>query len=290
MIASHPAQAKGCVIALHCSLSSGRQWTKLAAELDSTHQLVSPDISGYGSNPPPMGLPTTLAGEVERLAEALDRIEGPFHLVGHSYGGAIAFKIATNPVYADRVRSLTLIEPVLPTLLKENRADRRLHDLFAQMAGNVSRDLWRGMTMEAVDRFMSYWTGSEPAQELSVEARLRLIERIGKVAYDFAAILSEENVTAAASRIGTPTLLLSGGLSPYLTQRVVGRLASVIPDADTHHIRAAGHMLPITHAKVANPLIVRHIQRVDDLATVPLASEPAACAWPARPKLVRTPK
>ena len=30
------------------------------------------------------------------------------------------------------MRSLTLIEPVLPTLLAENAADRRLHQRFAQ--------------------------------------------------------------------------------------------------------------------------------------------------------------
>ena len=30
--------------------------------------------------------------------------------------GALAFKIATDPRYASRVRSLTLIEPVLPTI------------------------------------------------------------------------------------------------------------------------------------------------------------------------------
>ena len=52
--------------------------------------------------------------------------------------------MATASPLAGRVRSLTLIEPVLPTLLKENAADRRLHDLFAQLARNVSAELWTG--------------------------------------------------------------------------------------------------------------------------------------------------
>src|SRR5215813_6297409 len=177
MIISYSAQPKGCVIALHCSLGSGRQWTKLAAELDPTHRIVAPDISGYGSNPPSMDLPSTLAAEVGHLGAAMDDIDGPFHLVGHSYGGAVAFRIATNSRFAERVRSLTLIEPVLPTLLRENPADRRLHDLFAQLARKVSTDLWNGMDMEAVDRFISYWNGSGPAEEIPGEARLRMIER-----------------------------------------------------------------------------------------------------------------
>ena len=290
MNASNPQYQKGGVIALHCSLGSGRQWTKLTAELGPSYRVVAPDISGYGSGPGPTDLPKTLAEEVAHLGTAIDRIEGPIHLVGHSYGGAIAFKIATASRFADRVRSLTLIEPVLPTLLKENPADRRLHDLFAQLAHKVSADLWNGMYMEAVDRFLSYWNGSGPAEQLSDEARLRTIERVEKIAYDFTAALSEENVTPAAAAIGVPTLLMSGGLSPYLTQRIVGRLTSIVAGADAHHFPAAGHMLPLTHARFVNPLISAHIQRADDLAIVSVASGLETSNWPAAPEFAPAPK
>jgi thioesterase domain-containing protein len=66
----------------------------------------------------------TLTEELDYLGTTIEGAEGPLHLVGHSYGGTIAFKIARSPRFADRVRSLTLIEPVLPTLLKESPADR----------------------------------------------------------------------------------------------------------------------------------------------------------------------
>ena len=83
------------MIALHCSLGSGRQWSKLAAALGPEVRLIAPDLAGYGSNPLSLDLPTTLAQEVESLRAALEQARGPIHLVGHSYGGAIAFKIAT---------------------------------------------------------------------------------------------------------------------------------------------------------------------------------------------------
>jgi pimeloyl-ACP methyl ester carboxylesterase len=263
---------KRCVVALHCSLGSGRQWTKLADELGHNYRLIAPDISGYGDNPPAALLPLSLAEEVALLSERLDQIDGPFHLVGHSYGGAIAFKIATASRFAGQVRSLTLIEPVLPTLLAESGADRRLHELFAQFARGISLDLWNGLSMEAIDKFLAFWNGSAPPEKLSPEARLRMIERAGKLAYDFAAALAEENVTAAAAAIRVPTLLFSGGLSPYLTQRIAGRLASVIVGVDTRHLPAAGHMMPFSHAKLINPEIIGHIAHADDLAGISLAS------------------
>lgn len=264
---------KSRVIALHCSLGSGRQWAKLAQELGTRFQVLAPDISGYGNDVGSTDLPMTLADEVAYLGKSLTQAEGPIHLVGHSYGGAIAFKIATASSLANRVRSLTLIEPVLPTLLKESAADQRLYDLFAHLGRNVSADIWNGMHMEAIDRFITYWNGSGPPEPLSVEARLRMIERVEKLAYDFTAALAEQNVTSAAATIDIPTLLFSGGLSPYFTQRVVYRLSSMIASAQAHHLPAAGHMLPLTHAKIVNPLIAAHIRRADDLANVSLALE-----------------
>jgi pimeloyl-ACP methyl ester carboxylesterase len=271
----HIGAARGatrCVIALHCSLASGRQWARLAQELGSNTRLIAPDISGYGNSRDSIMLPTTLAGEIAMLGEQLREAEGPFHLIGHSYGGAIAFKLATQSSFAKHVRSLTLIEPVLPTLLGGDGADRRLYRRFDELARGIQADLWKGLSMEAIDKFMLFWNGSAPPEKLSPEARLRLIEHADKLAFDLAAAFAEQNVAAAASGIGVPTLLFSGGLSPYLTQRIAERLASLIPDVDARHLLAAGHMMPFTHAKLINPEIAGHMARADDLAGVSLAS------------------
>jgi pimeloyl-ACP methyl ester carboxylesterase len=268
-------RSKRRVVALHCSLGSGRQWGRLAEELGADYQVIAPDISGYGDNRGPLSLPMTLAEEVALLGDHIGG-EWDFHLVGHSYGGAIAFKIATQSPFASRVRSLTMIEPVLPTLLQESGADRRLHDLFAEFARGLYLDLWNGQLMEVIDKFTTFWNGSAPAEKLSAEARLRMIEHAEKLAFDFTAVLAEQNVTAAACAIRVPTLLFSGGLSPYLTQRIVGRLATAIPGAEARHLPAAGHMMPGTHARQINPQIARHIAFADDLAEVSLAFDAEA--------------
>jgi pimeloyl-ACP methyl ester carboxylesterase len=268
--ASFAKPARTSVVALHCSLGSGRQWSKLADELGRSHQFIAPDISGYGTNTCALDLPLTLAEEVRCVSGHLNDVTGPIHLVGHSYGGAIAFKIATDSAFAHRVRSLTLIEPVLPTLLLETDSDRRLHARFAQLARDVSEDLWNGSVLEAIDQFIEFWNGSGPQDPLPATARLRMIERADKLAFDFTAALSEENVTVAAASLRVPTLLFSGGTSPYFTQRIVRRLAAIVEGAESRHLPDAGHMLALSHAAAINPEIAKHIARADELAGLSL--------------------
>lgn len=278
--ASFAKRAETTVVALHCSLGSGRQWNKLADEIGNNRRFMAPDIAGYGANTCALELPLTLAEEIKCLSGALHDATGPIHLVGHSYGGAIAFKIATDSAFADRVRSLTLIEPVLPTLLRETESDRRLHARFAQMGRDVTEDLWNGSVLEAIDKFIEFWNGSGPQDPLPATARLRMIEHADKLAFDFAAALAEENLSIAAASLRVPTLLFSGGTSPYLTQRIVRRLAAIIEGVESRHLPDAGHMLALSHASTINPEIVRHIARADELAGLPLGLGPIGSQAP----------
>ena len=262
---------KPCVVALHCSLGSGRQWSKLAAALGPDMQVIAPDLAGYGSNPVSSDLPTTLAQEVEGLRGSLEAAKGPIHLVAHSYGAAIAFKIATASPFASRVRSLTLIEPILPTLLVESAADRRLHDRFQALRHELCQDLGKGSAMEAIDKFADFWAGSGPREPMPPAARVRMIEHAERLAFDFSAALGEENPANAASALRLPTLLFSGGQSPFMTQRIVQRLAAIMDGAEHRHLPDAGHMLPLTHTAAVNPEIIRHIARADALAPRALA-------------------
>ncbi|MCC8942098.1 alpha/beta fold hydrolase [Bradyrhizobium sp. Arg68] len=290
---------RASVVALHCSLGSGRQWEKLAAALGG-YRFLAPDISGYGMRACGRDWPRTLDGEITRLDAELRAVEGPIHMVGHSYGGAIAFRMATASPYAHRIRSLTLIEPVLPTLLREglprhraacgndpagksphtfpdctvrdDPADARLYERFAHIAQIVSKDIFEGAVMEAVEAFTAFWAGSGPGEQFSPSGQLRMIEQADKLACDFAAILALDGVAMAAADLRVPTLLFSGGMSPYVTQRIVAKLASIIDGAGLRHLPAAGHMLPVTHAEQVNREIVRHIMRVDEPATSPAGS------------------
>jgi len=253
------------IVALHCSLGSGRQWARLVEDAGARHHVIAPDISGYGARQNAIELPKTVAQESELLSDAL-AATGPIHLVGHSYGGAIALNLATASPLAKRVLSLTLIEPVLPTMLLEHAMDRPLYEQFFRLGHKVFLDLWNDVPGEALDRFLDYWRGSEPPEELPAKMRARMIEQVQKLAYEFTALFAEDDVVSVAASIDVPTLLYSGGLSPAMTQRIASRLASVVPRIDARHLPSAGHMLAISHAEAINAEILNHIAAAEQAA------------------------
>ena len=253
------------IVALHCSLGSGRQWARLVEDAGARHHVIAPDISGYGARQNAIELPKTVAQEAELLSDAL-AATGPIHLVGHSYGGAIALNLATASPLAKRVLSLTLIEPVLPTMLLEHAMDRPLYEQFFRLGHKVFLDLWNDVPGEALDRFLDYWRGSEPPEELPAKMRARMIEQVQKLAYEFTALFAEDDVVSVAASIDVPTLLYSGGLSPAMTQRIASRLASVVPRIDARHLPSAGHMLAISHAEAINAEILNHIAAAEQAA------------------------
>ncbi len=86
---------------------------------DRGWQVVVPDRPGHGRSPSP-GRPDDAQLDGGWVAELL---EDGAHLVGHSFGGAVALAAAARRPEA--VRSLTLIEPALQVLAMDNPNVRR---------------------------------------------------------------------------------------------------------------------------------------------------------------------
>src|SRR5215471_15822402 len=98
------------VVLLHSSASSSAQWRSLTRALQPHRCVFAPDLPGYGrseqrSGP---GLPG-LADAAAMIGTVLGGSAERIHLVGHSYGAAVALRFAAD--HPERLLSLTLIEP-----------------------------------------------------------------------------------------------------------------------------------------------------------------------------------
>jgi pimeloyl-ACP methyl ester carboxylesterase len=246
------------VVLLHCTAGSGRQWAGAAEALRSDFRVIAPDLCGYGGTSHWPGNGTfNLAVEADLVAALLDMLGKPAHIVGHSYGGAVALQFASrHPHY---VKTLTLIEPASFHLLRDgDDIDERAVREITETGNTVVNAVNCGDYQGGMRRFVDYWGGEGAWDALPTSQRLALAARISKVSLDFWATLNDPMRQADLASLEMPTLVVSGGQSPLPTRRICFHLARMIPDVTMQTIATAGHMLPFTHSNELLPLIVDH--------------------------------
>lgn len=121
------------VLAVHGLTGHGRRWAALAAEHLPEVRVVAPDLLGHGHSP--WVPPWSFAHQVDALAEVVDEHLGsaPFVLVGHSFGGALAIRLA-NRLGTERISGLVLLDPAQgldPTWALEVATDSLAHADYA---------------------------------------------------------------------------------------------------------------------------------------------------------------
>ncbi len=250
------------VLLLHCNGSSRRQWRKLIDRLSSKYRVLAPDIYGHGDTPFPQSPGGfTEEDEIAMIDALIGQTKGPFHLVGHSYGGAIALRSAL--IWKNRLLSLTLIEPALFELLREGREAGLWKDIADLAGGHISL-VEAGDVEAAGDLFMSYWIGAENWRAMPPDRRDPINRSIPAVAIAWEIILRQKSELADYAGLGVPTTLLMGSETKKTCRRVVELLGSKLPHANLVSIQGAGHMAPLTHPDAVNAAIEGHIAQNSD--------------------------
>lgn len=246
------------IVLLHCTAGSGRQWDQMAAALRTDFRVIAPDLCGYGGTAQWPGNGTfNLAVEADLIAALLDLLGKPAHIVGHSYGGAVALQFALR--HRRYLKSLTLIEPASFHLLRDgDDIDERAFRQISEVAATVASAVNCGDYLGGMRRFVDYWSGEGAWAALPAAQRLALAARINKVTLDFWGTLNDPSRPSDLAALTMPTLIVSGGRAPLPTRRICFHLAHAIPRATLRTVADAGHMLPFTHFKQLLPLIEAH--------------------------------
>ena len=247
-----PATGPAPIVALHSSGASGRQWDAYRALLPAATQLLTPALAGYETEAAwPNGSPVTLQAEARRLLPLLVAQGRPVHLVGHSYGGAVALQTAL--LWPEHVRSLTLYEPVLFHLLFADAQSTELGQQVTSVGRRIALLALSGRNEEAAALFVGYWSGDAAWARLPMARRLAVMARMSKVRAEFEALFAArfEVGPLAATRI--PVRLVGGTRSPAPAQRVTELLARQLPQAERITIEGAVHMSPVTDPETLAP-------------------------------------
>jgi len=250
--------ARPVVVLLHSSGSSSRQWTALAGLLQPHFDVLALDLHGHGTRPAWSGRrPLALADEVA-LVEPVLRAAGRVHLVGHSYGGAVALKVAE--LHPRAVSSLIAYEPVLFGWLFDDDPHSAAAREAIQVADAMRHALHRRDFSGAAEGFLDYWTGRGTWASLPAERRQSIAGRMPAVLPHFAA-LADGAPDATCLRWMRPMTFFSGGGTVTSTRRIGELLRARLPHARHETLPGLGHMGPITDPEAVNRRIVQLLQR-----------------------------
>jgi pimeloyl-ACP methyl ester carboxylesterase len=257
---------KATVIALHCSGSSHRQWRHLTEIIGSQFTVIAPDCFGAGSNGHWTGeRPFRLADEAALTVDIIDACDAPVHLVGHSYGGAVALRAAITR--SNRVASLSLYEPTAFHILRSMGPDgREMLQEVRDLATEIDRAVLTGNYRSAAQRFVDYWNGPGAWSAMRPERQVEIVRYLPKACLEFRALIDDPTPLVAYCRVRAPLLLMQGQHAPEPTQLITRKLIDLMRPASAVTISGAGHMGPLSHGEAIAETICDHIRTVEPFA------------------------
>jgi pimeloyl-ACP methyl ester carboxylesterase len=260
------------VVLLHSSAASARQWDALAALLTRHFEVHALDLHGHGARAAHgTDRPLTLADEAALATPLIARADR-VHLVGHSYGGAVACEIARRHPRA--VASVTVYEPVLFGLLRTDEASAAEAAAIGALAEAIRNHVARSDLHAAAQQFVTFWSGAAAWDALGAPRQAAVATRMPAVSLHFDAAFGAADPRPALMR--QPLLCLAGEHTVGATRRITEILKTSLPHAEHARLPGAGHMGPLTHAAIVNARVADFLLRHARLATPQPQSESQA--------------
>lgn len=217
---------------LHGIGSSGAVFDDQLPLLSEDHHVVAWDAPGYGGSADPDG-PLTMDDFADAAADCIrDRFSDGAHVVGMSWGGVIATRLAVR--HPELVRGLVLGSSTVGSGTTPDQADdmrRRADDL--ERSGPEDFAQHRAVRLVSPD-----------ADEITRGRAVSLMaQSIRLPGYRYAAeSMAATDNTADLGEITSPTLVLWGDGDEVTGRRTAVPLIAGIPGAVGVEIRHAGHL------------------------------------------------
>ena len=233
------------VLLFHCTMGTVGAWRGLTQCLKQGYKFTAFDLPGHGKS-------GAFTGErdFQDLSCVIGKtfLDRPMHLIGHSFGGSVAIRLALE--VPKMVRSLVLIEPVMMNLafaddpaFKDKYDADHLAYFDAYMSGDHET---------AAREFFLLWGDGRDWLDIPEFARAQMIEKIPMIYAADPKVYRDEYGFAEPGSfdvISVPVLLMEGGESHFSVAHVNTALDRRLSNSTRSTIKGAGHMLPITHPK-----------------------------------------
>ncbi len=261
------------VMLVHSSVSGARMWRRLMDDLEDDFHVRAVNLYGYGRTPRWLNdTPQSLDDQARLVETALPTNADTVCLVGHSFGGSVAMKLAAR--LSGRVTKLVLLETNPFYLLEQ--AGRV--DAFAEamdLRNCVKKFGALGEWATAAEQFADYWGGAESWQNMPAERRNNFVEALKPNYFEWDAVMNETTpVEQWASLLPRSTLLVSDPNTVLPIREITAILCRSCPMWTYKEIAGSGHMAPLTRPDLINPLVgsFLRLELGDDRASLTHAS------------------
>jgi pimeloyl-ACP methyl ester carboxylesterase len=251
------------VLLVHAATNHGGQWDQVRAAMpqDSTghYRYLLPDLFNSGKTAAwPLSRMLTFDDEADIVLAIMAVIGAPVHLVGHSYGGAVALRAAVRG--GNAVGSLCLIEPGgCPLLAAAGR--QRDYDEYTAIMDAFLGALDRGGPVTAWRDFLNYYRGSPDAWDsLDPDTQAKILAKSETQRQVYAAQMSNPTTLDELRALDAETLIITGGETTAPERGVCEVLENYLPNAALHTIAGAGHPMPTSHPAEVAAALSRHIK------------------------------
>lgn len=232
-------------LALHCTLAFGGAWAGVAKLLGDKLTFIAPDMPSHGKSDDWDGVSHLSDTAVASSVAAMD--DTPMDVIGHSFGAMTALRIAVS--YPERVRSLTVIEPVFFAVARQDANETV--EAYDSHARPFTRAMREGDNEAGARIFNRMWSDEAPAWDnLPERTRAAMIRGVHvvpagqDVLYDDACGLLQPGGVDA---VRVPTLILRGEKADPAVIATCDGLTARMPNARQTVVAGAGHMAPISH-------------------------------------------
>jgi pimeloyl-ACP methyl ester carboxylesterase len=171
--------SSGPVVMLVHSSAGARQWRRLMDDLKDQCRVRAVNLFGYGKTLSwPAEATQTLSDQARLVEAALPPDAGEIYLVGHSFGGSVAMKVAAR--LACRIARLVLLETNPFYLL----AQTGRMDAFAEaveLRNYIKKFGALGEWATAAEKFADYWNGAGTWRKMSFDRRIAFSEALSRI-------------------------------------------------------------------------------------------------------------
>ena len=258
------------MVLLHSAGNTGAQWDALADHLDGEFSLFAPDLYDCGRTAK-WTHPRAMSYDDHAALLAVWMLDhAPVHLVGHSFGGGVALRLAA--LHPDWLRSLTLIEPGAYQLLRDSGNElpwlEFLRVLQAFRSAVADGDLDRAWEVF----FDSHCSHLPRWPDLPEPLRRAIRRRTPEQLRVYEAQESNPVRLEDIRRLTCPTLVIRGQDSDEAERTLCALIASLAPQGCLADVPGARHMLALTHAGDVARLLRSHLTPWSALAPRPTAT------------------